>query len=123
MRQFLAAPFGRRGEAIPAGGGPGGVGLFPARRRGDLAVLERGAEFVADAVERRDHVAGEAAGFFQHRIDRFLVEIAVKPFGNRGFQAGGMFERKGDVGDRGAVGHKANVAGARCASKRPKSRA
>jgi hypothetical protein len=34
-----------------------------------------------------------------------------------------MVERKGNVGDRGAVGHKANVAGARCASKRPKSRA
>jgi hypothetical protein len=30
------------------------------------------------------------------------VEIAVKSLGNRGFQAGGMFERKGDVDDRGA---------------------
>ena len=100
MRQFLAAPFGRRGEPVPAGGGPGGVGLFPARRRGHLAVLERRAELVADAVERRDHVAGEAAGFLQHRIDRFLVEVAVEPLGERGFQAGGVFERKGDVGNR-----------------------
>ena len=105
VRQFLAAPFGRRGEPVPAGGGPGGVGLLPARRRGDVAVLERRAEFVADAVERRDHVAGKAAGLLQHLIDRLLVEIAVKPFGQRGFQAGGVFERKSDVGDRGAVGH------------------
>ena len=105
MRQFLAAELGRRGEAVPAGGGPGGVGLFPARRRGDGAVLERGAELVADTIERRDHVAGEAAGFLQHLVDHLLVEIAVKAFRQRGFQAGGVFERKSNVGNRGAVGH------------------
>ena len=92
-------------SAVPAGGGPGGIGLLPARRRGDDAVLERGAEFVADAVERRDHLAGEAAGLLQHLVDHRLVEIAVKAFGERGFQAGGVFERKSDVGDGGAIGH------------------
>ena len=105
MGKFLAAPGGGRGEPVPAGGGPGGIGLFPARRRGDGAVLERRAVLVADAVERRDHVAGEAAGFGQHRIDRFLVEVAVKPFGQRVFQPGGVFERKSDIGNRRAVGH------------------
>ena len=105
MRQVLAAEFGGRGDAVPAGGGPGGVGFLPARRRGDDAVLERRAEFVADAVERRDHLAGEAAGFFQHLVDHVLVEIAVKAFRQRGFQAGGVFERKSDVGDGGAIGH------------------
>ena len=105
MGKLLAAPFGGRGKAVPAGGGPGGVGRFPARRRGDRAVLERGAELVADAIERRDHVAGEAAGFLQHGIDHVLVEIAIKPFRQRGFEARGVFERKSDVGNRGAVGH------------------
>ena len=105
MRQVLAAIVGGRGHAVPAGGGPGGVGLFPTRRRGDGAVLERGAELIADPVERRDDLAGEAAGFFQHLIDHLLVEIAVKPFRQRGFQAGGMFKREGDVGNRGAIGH------------------
>src|SRR5664280_3564614 len=103
----VAAPaeFGGRSDAVPAGGGPGGVGLLPAWRRGDGAVLERGAGLVADTIERRDHVGGEAAGFHQHLIHHGLVEIAVKPFRQRGFQAGGVFERKGDVGNRGAVGH------------------
>ena len=105
MRQLLAAEFGGRGEAVPAGGGPGGVGRFPARRRGDGAVLERGAGLISHGIERRDHVAGEAAGFLQHLVDHLLVEIAVKPFRQRGFQAGGVFERKSDVGERRAVGH------------------
>ncbi len=55
------------------------VGLLPARRRGDDAVLERRAELVADGIERRDHVGGELAGLLQHGIDGRLVEIAVKP--------------------------------------------
>ena len=101
----LAAPFGRRGEPVPAGGGPGGIGFLPARRRGDGAVLERGAELVADPVERGDHLAGEAAGLDQHGIDGFLVELAIKPLGQRGFEPGGVLERKGDVGNRGVVGH------------------
>ena len=61
------------------------VGVLPAGRRGDVAVLEWCAELVADAIERRDHVAGEASGFLQHRIDRFLVEIAVKALGDAPF--------------------------------------
>ena len=84
MRQFLAAPFGRRGKPVPAGGGPGRVGLLPARRHGHPAVLERGAELVAGGVERRDHVGGELAGLFQHGIDGLPVEIAIKALGQCG---------------------------------------
>ena len=105
VRQVLAAEFGGRGDAVPAGRGPGGVGVFPAGRGGDGAVLERRAEFVAEAVERRDHLAGEAAGLFQHLVDHVLVEIAVKPFRHGGFQAGGVLERKSDVGNGRAIGH------------------
>ena len=119
MRQILPAPFGGRGEAVPARRRPGGVGLFPAGRGGDVAVLERRAELVADAVERRDHVAANRPASLQHRIDRFLVEIAVKPFRQCGFQAGGVFERKSDVGDRSAIGHSANVAAGRGWGKAP----
>ena len=118
VRQFLAAEIGGRGEAVPAGGGPGGVGLLPAGRRGDLAVLERRAELVADAVERRDHVGGEFAGLLQHRIDGVLVEVAVNAVGDRGSQAGGVFEGKGDVGNRGAVCHGAQSSRAGGGSKR-----
>ena len=49
--------------------------------------------------------AGEAAGFCQHLVDHLFVEVAVKPFRQRGFQAGGVFERKSDVGEGRAVGH------------------
>ena len=86
MRQFLAAPIGGRREAVPAGRGPGRIGFLPAGRRGDVAVLERRAEFVADTVERRDHVAGDSAGFLQHGIDRLFIEIAVDPLGQCSFR-------------------------------------
>jgi hypothetical protein len=105
MWKLLAAIVGGCGHAVPAGGGPGGVGLFPARRRGDFTVLERGAGLISYGIERRNHVAGEAPGFHQHLIDHGLVEIAVKPFRQRGLQAGGVFERKSDVGNRRAVAH------------------
>ena len=49
VRQLLAAPLRRRGQAVPAGRGPGRIGLLPAGRRGHDAVLERRAELVADA--------------------------------------------------------------------------
>ena len=110
VRQRLAAEVGRRGETVPAGGGPGGVGLLPAGRRRHLAVLERRAELVADGIERRDHVGGEFAGFFQHGVDGRLVEIAVKPIRQRGREAGGVLERESDVGNRRAVAHAANLA-------------
>jgi hypothetical protein len=106
MRQLLAAEIGGRSKAVPAGGGPGGVGLLPAGRGGDMAVLEGRAELVADAVERRDHVGGELAGFLEHRIDGGFVEVAINAFGDGGSQAGGVFEGKSDVGNGGAVCHK-----------------
>ena len=103
--QLLAAPVGGRGEPVPAGCRPGGVGLLPAGRGGDVAVLEWRTKFVAHTVEGRDYIAGKAAGFRQHRIDRFLVEVAIKAFCQCGFQAGGVFKRKRDVGNRSAVAH------------------
>src|SRR5690242_4762451 len=105
MRQLLTAPIGRRREAVPTSCGPGRVGVFPARRRRNLAVLEWRTQFVAHGVERRDHVAGETAGFLQYGIDSFLVEIAIQTLSQRGFEAGGVFEAEGNIGDGSAVAH------------------
>ena len=122
VRQFLTAEIGRRGKAVPAGRGPGGVGLLPARRHGDLAVLERRSKRVAGAVERGDDVGGEFAGFLEDRIDRLLVEVAIDAVGDRGAHSGGVFEGKGDVGNRGAVCHGCNLAGLAGRSKAPAGR-
>ena len=50
LRQALSAMLGRTGERVPAGGGPGLIGLLEARRRGDDAV--------AAAVRRRGRRCG-----------------------------------------------------------------
>src|SRR5262245_37425585 len=105
MRQSLAAPICRRREPVPARCGPCGVSVFPARRRGDPAVLERGAELVANTVEGCNHIACVAAGFYQDGIDRRLIEVTVDSFGQRAFQASGMLEREGDIGEGSMVAH------------------
>ena len=106
LRQILAAPLRGRGEAVPAGLRPGAIGLLPAGRRGDGAVLERRAVAVADRVERGDHVGRELAGLLQHGVDHVLGEVAVKAFGQRRAETRRVLERKGDVGNRRPVGHR-----------------
>ena len=63
LRQALAAPLARRRQPVPAALSPGVIGFLPAGRGGDGAVLEDHAILVADPVERRDDLAGHAAGF------------------------------------------------------------
>ena len=106
LRQLLAAPLRRRGEPVPAGLRPGAVGLLPARRRGDDAVLERRAIAVADRVEWRKHVGRELAGLLEHRLDHVVAEIAVEALGQRRAETRGVPERKGDVVNRRPVGHR-----------------
>ena len=67
----------RRGKPVPAGRGPGAIGLLPARRGGDGAVLEDDALAVADHVERGDHLGRELAGFLEHGVDDVFGEVAV----------------------------------------------
>ena len=105
VRQILAAEFRRRGEAVPAGLRPGPIGLLPARRHGDGAVLEDGALAVADDVERSDHFAGEAAGLRQHGIDHVLGQVAEQSFAHRRAKPGAVIERELDVGNRRPIGH------------------
>ena len=109
VRQRLAAPFGGRGEAVPAGRRPGAIGLLPAGRRGHRAVLERRAVAVADGVQRRDDVGCEPAGLREHRVDDVFAEVAVEAGGERLRKACPVLERKGDVGDRRPIGHGATL--------------
>ena len=60
---------------------------------------------IADAVERCDHVGGELARLFEHRIDEVLRQIAVESLVERALEARRMLEREGDVADRRLVGH------------------
>ena len=70
-----------------------------------MAVLEWRSELVADLVEWRDDAGGVAPGLCNDRIDRLLVEIAIKSFRQRSLQAGSVLEGECDVGNRRAVGH------------------
>ena len=119
MRQALASELGRRRQPIPAGRGPVAIGLFPARRRGDDAVLDGCPVGVADPVERCDHVGRELAGFFQDGVERLIVEVVDAGLARFG-EPGGVPEREGDVGDRGAVGHRHLVAAAGLVLPRPR---
>ena len=105
VRQLLAAPLRGCGEPVPAGLRPGAIGLLPARRRGDGAVLERRAVAVADRVERGENVGGELAGLLEHRLDHVVGEVAVEALGQRRAEARRVLERKGDIGNRRPVGH------------------
>jgi hypothetical protein len=105
LRQILAAPLRGRGQTIPAALRPGAVGVLPSRRGGDGAVLERRAVAVAGDVEGGENVAGEPARLLEHRLHHVLGELAVKTLGQCRAEAGGVLERKGDIGDRGAIGH------------------
>ena len=105
VRQFLAAPLRGRGEAVPAGLGPGAIGFLPTGRRGDRAIFEGRPDAVADGIEGGQNLGGETAGFRQHRIDHVFAEIAVKGLGERRRKARRVLERKGDVGNRCPVRH------------------
>ena len=50
----------------------------PAGRQHDMTVLEECAVLIAEPIEGREHIAGEAAGFLEHAADIVGAEIAVK---------------------------------------------
>jgi hypothetical protein len=104
-RQALTAPLLGRGEAVPAGGGPGRVGLLPARRQDDMAVLQYGAVLVAEPVEGSEDIGRKAAGFLKHRPDIVGAEIAIKARGERLAHAGRVGESEGDILHRRAIAH------------------
>ena len=109
-RKALAAKRFRAGHRVPPGRRPALIGIGPARSGGHLVGLELDAVFVADAIERRQHVGGEFAGFLQHRRGDVGVEIAVMAGLHGRLQAGAMVEGEQHVVDRRAVGHGRSLA-------------
>ena len=80
MRQPLPAPLGRAGEPVPAALRPGRIGLLPARRHGDGAVLASGVPCLSPTVfSGAITVGGELARLLQHRVDHVLGQVAVEP--------------------------------------------
>ena len=69
LRQTLSAVFGRTGQRVPTGGGPGLVGLLEARCRGDDAVAQLRAMAIAGPVDRRQHLPAEPRRFLQNILD------------------------------------------------------
>ena len=118
LGQPLAAPFGRRGESVPAALTPAVIGFFPARRGDDRAVLEGCTDAVTDAVERRDDFAGHAAGFRQHRLDVVHGEVAKKTFFENREEPRPKFEREAHVGEGGLIRHCFLRSGSKVSSRR-----
>src|SRR5262245_54910684 len=105
-RQSLAAKRLRARHRVPSRRRPALIGIRPARRCGDDAVVELDAVLIADAIERRQHVTGEFARFLQNGGGDVAVEIAVMPGLDGGLQPRTVVEGEQDVGDRSGVGHK-----------------
>ncbi len=76
--QALAAVFGGRREREPAAVAQGPVGLAKAGRRAHLAVDEAAAHLVARAVDRRDDLGDELAGFVEHLRLQRIVELGER---------------------------------------------
>ena len=69
------------------------------------AVLECTPSRSPTRIERREHFAGDTAGFFQDGVDIIFGEIPIKPAGQRLHEAGGMLEAECDIGDGRLIGH------------------
>ena len=76
-RQALSAKFERRRHGVPAVFAEGGESLFYTRRGRHHAVLADAARLVAGMVERREHVAGEFAGFFKNGLDQIVGNLVI----------------------------------------------
>ncbi len=68
-----AAVFGIATDADPAAFGEGLIGLAEALGRGDLAVLPVAAFFIGIAIERRQFLGAQLAGFFEDGIGGLAV--------------------------------------------------
>ena len=75
--QALAAVIQRDRHGVPAVFAEGGEGRLDAVRRGHHAVLADAALLVAGLVQRRQHVAGEFAGFLEDRLDQIVRYFLV----------------------------------------------
>ena len=100
-RHALAAEFRIEGQGIPAAGHEFLVDRGKARRRAHHAVLQRGADLVALAIERRQAVAGQLGGLLEHGVDRVVGRMLVTRQRRDLLQAGDFAQREMHVGQRG----------------------
>ena len=77
-RQRLAAILLRPGQRVPAAVDPAAIEFLPAGRRGDDGAVQHRTLLVADLVERRDLLAGEAAGLGQNGVDKVFAKVAER---------------------------------------------
>ena len=103
--QTLPAEIRRSRQTIPSGLGPIAIGFFPARRRGDRALMELGASLIANPIKRRDPVIGEFASLFQHGLGHTAFQIWRKPIGDHRLKPSHMAERVQNIIDWRAITH------------------
>ncbi len=75
LRQALAAVSRIRRHAVPAAFHILGEGFLEALGRGDHAVIEMAAFFIATAVQRGEHVFAEFRAFFEDRADHVRAGV------------------------------------------------
>jgi hypothetical protein len=97
LRQTLATGFDRRAEPVPAAIDIGTIGFAKPGRGAHDAVFEDAADFVADAVKRRQLVLGEFRGLVEHRVG---------DLGGVGREVAERIEHQAHVGERSGVGHR-----------------
>ena len=110
-RQALAAEGLRTRNPVPARFRPGAVGVGPAGRGGDMTIRERDAGLVADPVEWRQPVGGEAPGLLDHRRRHVGVVVIIMSGLRRRQKPGAVMERQQHVDEGRAVGHDRDLAG------------
>ena len=76
-RQALAAVLGGSGQRWPAALPEGLVGIAETGWRGDLAVAELAADFIALAAQRRHDLRDKGAGAFNHLLHQLGVGIGI----------------------------------------------
>ncbi len=104
--QALAAMLGREGERVPAALDVFGVSLLEAVGGAHDAVLEPARLPVADAVERRQHAAGELARLFQHGVHHIRARLLAARQPRDLVDAGDLGQREAHIGEGGGiVGH------------------
>ena len=105
MRQALPTDLRRGGQAGPAAFHELFVGLLETGRRGHLAagLVEHAADFIAHAVQRRQHAGTEAPGFFQHGIHHIGGGVGEPQAGEQLFHLQDIVQGEAEVGKRGGV--------------------
>ncbi len=123
MRQAHAAELGRRGDAVPARLRPAPVDVGETGRRRHHPIFINRSGKIADAVQGRDLLLGEAPCLPDHGPDRVPIEIGGQPPIDHPRQIGDRAQRKKDVGDWRTIRHFAllPVADGRSRRSRPGS--